>query len=139
MKIDTTTGDVAICGATIPANLTLVNFLANPVYRGSIKVSENLPFITYKFDVTCAGRKYVPSLYFKAGSLTWTTIYVSDSRDNSSWNDWSEADEKKNLQDLVDMLAAQGISNGQRFTWGMVEATYDPRAGASSITVRYLL
>jgi hypothetical protein len=138
MKIDAVTGDIEICGMVVPADLILMNLLANIKYRECIKISENSPFATYKFDVTCAGRKYVCSLYFKAGSLTRMTIYVSESRDSSSWSDWSEADEQKKLQHLVDMLVAQGISNRQRFAWGMIEATYDPRAGASSITVQYL-
>lgn len=138
MKINIATGDLTICQTALPADLTLVDFLANPAYQGSSKIIENPPYATYKLDANCAGKRYVCSLYFKAGFLEWTTIYISDCQDSTSWNDWSETAEQQKLQSLVGVLAAQGIANGQRFAWGSVEAIYDPRAGTSSITVRYL-
>ncbi|WDD92273.1 hypothetical protein Bsp3421_002270 [Burkholderia sp. FERM BP-3421] len=137
MKIDISTGNLTICGTKIPANLKLADFFSRPEYRASKKISENLPFATYKFDSKCENMNYISSLYFKGEVLIWVTIYISDARGNSGWGGWSDVDEKQKLQHLIGMLAAQGISNGQQFSWGIVEATYDPRAGASSVTVRY--
>jgi hypothetical protein len=137
MKIDAATGSFTICQTVFPADLTLTAFRASPAYQGRSKILESPTFVTYKLDVTCAGKSYLLTLYFKSDALAWVTIYISDPRGSSSWDDWSEAAEQQKLQSLVSMLAAQGIASGQKFAWGTVEATYDPRAGASSITVRY--
>lgn len=137
MKIDTATGDVTICQTMFPADLTLVDFLANPAYPNRSKILENPPFASYKVEAACAGKRYVSSFYFKAGVLEWVTIYISELQGSGSWNDWSEAVEQQKLQALVAVLTGLGIANGQRFAWGTVEAVYDPRAGVSSITVRY--
>lgn len=138
MKIDHATGSLTICDATVPRDLVLVDFLANPGFPNRRKVVENPPFVTYKFESVCGGCRYLPSLYFRAGTLAWVSVYVSEQSASQDWADWRESAERQTLKTLVDILADQGIANGQRFNWGTVEATYDPRAGASTITVRYL-
>jgi hypothetical protein len=137
MKIDIATGNLEVCKTKINANLKLAEFRLRPIYLISKKISDNFPFLVYKFDAECEDEKYAVSLYFKEESLIWVSVYISSHRGISCWSDWSEVDENKNLQHLIGMLAAQGISSGQQFSWGIVEATYDPREGASSVTVRY--
>ena len=138
MKIDIATGSLTICETTVPASLTLIDFLSSAAYQNHMKVSENGPFATYKIESICCGKRFISSLYFKDGVLSWTSVYVSDSAATSNWASWSAVAEQQKLQSFVDSLADQGISNGQRFSWGTVEATYDQRSGASSVTVRYL-
>jgi hypothetical protein len=138
MKIDVGTGSITICEVSIPRDLTLVDFLVNPSYLNRTKVVENPPFATYKFECSCGGLRYIPSLYFRDGALAWVSIYVSDLPASGGRADWSDSEEHRSLKTLVDLLAAQGIANGQCFNWGAVEATYDPRAGASTATVRYI-
>ncbi|CAE6777874.1 hypothetical protein [Paraburkholderia haematera] len=138
MKIDTTSGDLAICGAVIPASLTLSEALVSAMFQRRTKVLENGPFVSYKVESICGNCKYISTLYFLSGALESISVNVADPDSAKGWENWSQAEEQKKLQFLVDQLIRQGIINGQHFPWGNVNASYDQRAGESSITIRYL-
>jgi hypothetical protein len=137
MNIDTTNGTLTVCQSVIPSTLTLQEFLASAMYQPHTKVLENGPFVTYKIESICDNYKYISTLYFQSGLLDSISLYVSDSSPATGWGSWSEAEEQKRLQSLVDLLTQQGIANGQRFAWGIVSASYDQRSGDSSITIRH--
>ncbi|WP_214878052.1 hypothetical protein [Paraburkholderia strydomiana] len=137
MNIDTTNGTLTVCQTVIPSTLTLQEFLASAMCQPHTKVLENGPFVTYKMESICDNHKYISTLYFQSGLLDSISLYVSDSSPATGWGSWSEAEEQKRLQSLVDLLTQQGIANGQRFAWGIVSASYDQRSGDSSITIRH--
>ena len=137
MNIDTTNGTLTVNQIVIPATLTLQEFLPGAMYQPHTKVLENGPFVTYKTGSICDDHKYTFVLYFQSGLLDSISLCVSDSSPATGCGSWSEAEEQKWLQSLVDLLTQQGIANGQRFAWGIVSASYDQRSGDSSITIRY--
>ena len=137
MSIDTTNGTLTVGQSVIPSTLTLQEFLAAAMYQPHTKVLENDPFAMYKIESTSDDHKYISALYFQSGLLDSISLYVSDSSPATGWGSWSEAEEQKRLQSLLDLLTQQGIANGQRFAWGIVSASYDQRSGDSSITIGY--
>jgi hypothetical protein len=137
MKINTVTGDVDVCGMFIPQTLTLDAALHNAAFKTANRSDQPGGYTRLALERQCNDSKYIVWMFFVVDRLSWISIYVDDHPQRGGWSDWSEVDERKLLAGLVRSLTQQGISNGQHYSWGEVSASYDQRAGAASITVRY--
>ena len=57
--------------------------------------------------------------------------------DPDPWSRWSEAEERKGLEKLLQILTQQGVRNDQVFPWGTVHGSYDPRSACAALGVFY--
>lgn len=137
MKINTVTGDVSVCGTIIPPSLTLGAALQDAAFKTANRIDQPGGYTRLAVERQCDDSKYIIWMFFVEDRLSWVSIYVDDRHQGGDWSAWSEGEERKMLAGLVRILAQQGISNGQRYSWGEVSASYDQRAGAASITMRY--
>ncbi|NML64718.1 hypothetical protein HHL22_05815 [Hymenobacter sp. RP-2-7] len=53
-----------------------------------------------------------------------------------SWDDWSEAAERRWAQEFDEWLTQQ-VGRARTFAWGSAWAGYDPRSAGSSIVIHY--
>ncbi|MGH8780358.1 hypothetical protein [Paraburkholderia sp.] len=138
MKIDIPTGDLDICGTTIPSLLTLRAAMQGRSFQSAER--SHLPggYTKLVLEFRCDDCGYIVWTYFLGDRLSCVSIYLVDHAQEEGWSNWSEAAESASLDKLVKVLTQQGISNGQRFSWGDVSASYDPRAGVAGTTIRYL-
>jgi hypothetical protein len=76
-------------------------------------------------------------LYFSRDKLIRAEFYLIAGT-GLSWADWSEADEiskKDRLTALVDRIYA--ATPPLRFDWGILECTFDARAGSSQVIASF--
>ncbi|MEQ5840509.1 hypothetical protein N0A02_13845 [Paraburkholderia acidicola] len=137
MKINTVTGDVSVCGTVVLSNLTLAAALQDAVFKTANRIDRPGGYTRLAVERQCNDSKYIVWMFFVVNRLSWISIYVDDRHRRGDWSDWSEVEERRMLAGLVQILEQQGISNGQRYSWGDVLASYDQRAGVANITVRY--
>lgn len=85
MKIDTTSGDLTICGAVNPASLTLNEALVTATFQRRTKVLENGSFVSYKVESICGNCKYISTVCFQCGALESISVNVADLDSAKGW------------------------------------------------------
>lgn len=84
------------------------------------------------------GDYFILSLGFYVNALKMIELIVSkDPFDlTADWNSGSECDELAILQKLQVWLRTE-LGHEGNFEWGEAQATYDPKGGSSSVSIRY--
>lgn len=78
------------------------------------------------------------SLGFYVNALKMIELIVSKERFDLpvNWDSWSEQKELDTLKELRVWLRNE-LGREGKFEWGYATATYDPKSGSSSISIRY--
>jgi hypothetical protein len=81
---------------------------------------------------------FILALCFQDNSLRQFNLVVNEEAfpASSSWNDWDEQVEKNKLIRYKAWIKAHLGYEGT-FSWGQINASYDSKGGASTISVRY--
>jgi hypothetical protein len=140
---ETTSG---VCSFTpsqvvLAAHTTEAYFRTTPLGSTCAISTPNAGFNWYRLAAPCLidGDLFVVSLCFALGSLSSLSISMSVGQADPSWSTWSESDElAKNLRHQAILQRHYGPGPAPyKFAWGEVDASYDPRGGASTIAIRY--
>lgn len=99
---------------------------------------------SYSFSpVTLHGRRFLPSIYFTDGMVTFVSLTWADpERSSDGWKDWSKERElevaRADAAWVSSVLKGVGtMTDTYSFDWGTISSGYDDRTGGSSIVVRY--
>jgi hypothetical protein len=86
-----------------------------------------------------AGRPFRLGLYFHGERLEMAVLALDEPAFGTSWADWSLATEMARKAAHEDWLAAidPSLGEGRGFPWGVLDSTYDQKAGGSQIVLRY--
>ncbi len=81
---------------------------------------------------------FIMSLCFKQEKLSELSILISDNPFdlNSSWDNWSEKEEKEKLKKYQEWLNKE-LDKENEFNWGTAWASYDQKGCSTSIGIRY--
>ena len=138
--IDKTNGELVIesIPLRIGPRLSRSEFLSLPVGKAAKIVVKNEPFCSYNIGRhKISGLIFIVIIYFYNESLESVSLTSVDEKSGQSWADWSEEKEleKKEIHDrwLNQMLG----KSSSHYKWGEVWSGYDPKAGFSSIEIRY--
>ena len=118
--------------------LSRSEFLSFPIGKSAKIVVKNEPFCSYNIGKhEISGFIFAVTIYFYYETLESISISSVDN-ESTLRSDWSEEKEleKKEIHDrwLNQML---GKSSSHYYKWGEVWSGYDPKAGFSSIEIRY--
>ena len=138
--IDKTSGELVIesIPLRIGPSLSRKDFLSLPVGKSAKIGVKNEPYCSYNIGRhNISGLDFVVTIYFYNEYLESISISSVDDASSKSWSDWSEEEEllRKEIHDrwLKNLL---GRTNSP-YKWGEVSSGYDPKAGFSSIDIRY--
>jgi predicted NACHT family NTPase len=89
-------------------------------------------------NIQIDNKYFIISLCFKEDELTELSMVLDDKLFDlsSDWSSWNEQKEKEDLKKYQGWLNKE-LGEETKFHWGDVWASYDPRAGSSSIGIRY--
>lgn len=137
MKINPTTGELQIGrpGSSVGSNLTKADFLASVEGQTARLSVAGLDFATYAISVKDDLGEFLLRLVFKGQKLDTVSVTKGDSTCN--WSDWSEENEMRTKAEHDRLLATILGAPPYRFPWGEIVSDYDPRGGASTISIRY--
>jgi hypothetical protein len=137
--IDRATGALHGDGLALPigAGLSRTAFLASPLGAGAVVWVQNEPYCSFRTDLRAGAARFAAVCWFRGSLLTHVSLYLLADDSGASWDEWSEAAERQRQQAHDAWLRAQLGRPPYRYSWGTVESSYDPRAGASEIVVRY--
>lgn len=137
MKINPTTGELQIApsGFALMPSLTKAAFLASAEGKTAWMSVANPPFATYALSVNDDSGEFVLRLVFNQEKID--TVSVAKGHSSRNWTDWSEENEMQIKAEHDRLLAAMLGAAPHRFPWGEVVSDYDPRSGASTISIRY--
>ena len=138
--IDEKSGEIVIesIPLRIGPRLSRAEFLSLPVGKSARIVVKNEPFCSYNI-----GTHEISSLIFTVTVYFYNELLESVSMSSvidelgTSWTDWSEQKElkRKEIHDTwLKNLLGRASSH---YKWGEVWSGYDPKAGFSSIEIRY--
>lgn len=77
-------------------------------------------------------------LCFKNDSLDYIDFGFSDESQlkDISWTNWSEQNELSK-KELYEKWLSKNFGTKRKFTWGNIEAYYEPRGGTTAMVLRY--
>ena len=78
------------------------------------------------------------TIYFYDELLESVSITSVDDNSSESRSDWSEENELKRKEIHDQWLKNLLVNTSSHYAWGGVWSGYDPKAGFSSIEIRYL-
>ena len=140
--IDRTTGQIQLPSDGIHVGPLLVreHFLASPLAKQRRELVRNEPHCSFVLPtVRFHDHSFAWSFWFHGSVLQRVTIQFVDAEFGSSWSDWSEERELARKRFHDSFLQSELGTNWrhQRFSWGTVDSSYDPKGGFSSIGVTY--
>ncbi|GAB3782930.1 hypothetical protein GCM10028818_39810 [Spirosoma horti] len=138
--IDRTTGSITLSATCqLKAGDTFSELLALQLGESQEVADRNngWKWLTIK-NLEVAGDYVIISLCFYADALKQIELIVSENRFDLSddWHSWSERNELVILKKLRTWLRNE-LGREGKFDWGEVWASYDPKGGSSSISLRY--
>ena len=138
--IDNKSGELVIesIPLRIGRRLSRSEFLYLPVGKAAKIVVKNEPFCSYNIGQhEISDLVFVVIIYFYGELLESVSLTSVDDKTSESWTDWSEEKEleKKEIHErwLNQLLGKSSF----QYKWGEVWSGYDPKAGFSSIEIRY--
>ncbi len=139
--IDPASGEVVLDGESLGPRTSRETFSKLNCARGAELSIENGAHRTYRLarPKTIDRREVAVDLQFLGDRLKVIEIALLDERFGKSWDDWSEANEKARMRAHTEWLrdSFEGKRGRWELPWGVVESTYDPRGGGSSIRIAY--
>jgi hypothetical protein len=121
----------------IGPRLSRTEFLSLPVGKSASIIVRNEPFCSYNIGThEISGLIFTVTVYFYGELLESVSISFVEN-ESTSLSDWSEQKEleKKEIHDTwLKSLPGKASSH---YKWGEVWSGYDPKAGFSSIEIRY--
>ena len=140
MKIDPATGRIAFHALrfTPGPKLTRAEFLRMPVAAASTPGDRHGPWSRYQLPVVPQrDTELYAVLHFEAERLASLDLFHSAERFGRSWAEWTQQRELARKAFHEHWLAAElGLKEG-RYRWGEIRSVYDPRGGASLISITY--
>jgi hypothetical protein len=74
--------------------------------------------------------------FFKDDLWCFDLDFTDEQQKNISWDNWNEVSEIKR-KEIYDNWLTKIIGKRRKFNWGTIGAYYDPRAGFTSIKIKY--
>ena len=140
MKIDPATGRTVFhaLGFSFGPTLTRAQFLRLPVAAASTPGTPHGKWSRYQLPVMPQrDTELYAVLHFDGERLASLDLLHSAARFGTSWAEWTQAREQARQAFHEQWLAAEvGLPCG-RYRWGEVSSNYDPRGGASLISIAY--
>ncbi len=134
-------GIVRLARGELGRETTRQAFLKMPLARDAELAIENGKYRTYRLarPQLIDEREFAIDLYFEDERLKSIDLALLDPRFGTSWDDWSEASEKRRMAAHTKWLRGflDGDGPGWKFAWGTIESNFDPRGGGSSIRIGY--
>ena len=122
----------------IGPRLTRTEFLSLPVGKSAHIVVKNEPFCSYNIGPhEISGLIFIVTVYFYNELLESVSISSVNDELGTSWSDWSEQKELKKIEIHDAWLKNLLGRESSHYKWGEVWSGYDPKAGFSSIEIRY--
>lgn len=122
---------------SISRGLTRSAFLSSPLCSGAKMLIKNEPYCTWKLGGEYRSAiSFVITLCFHDERLIRVDLTHVDPRYGTSWSDWSDEKEAQRKAEHDRWLKGH-LGSKRTFGWGKVSSDYDPRAGASSISIAF--
>ena len=137
--IDKNTGEVVV--ESVPIRLgpsfTRSAFQSSPLSNTSHQLIKNEPFCSFLVAPReISGLVFFISLWFFGEQLEFISL-ATDDGSNRSWSNWSKEAEIKRKSIHDRWLASLLGPAPYLYNWGEIMSVYDPKAGDSSIIIRY--
>jgi hypothetical protein len=139
--LDPASGALVFDRGAVEPGLTRRRFLRSPLARRAKLDVANRSYRTYALaqPLRLDERVVAAELSFEGESLREVSLALVDARFGTSWDDWSQKKELARKAAHTKWLRTFLDGAGPRWTlsWGVVESTFDPKGGGSSISIIY--
>jgi hypothetical protein len=139
--IDIDNGDIYINNGNfvIKKGLSKNNFINSNLFNEVLHQDDDI-YTRYFIKPQLIGNDYFfINLYFDSKNIL-QLVDISMLDDDGSWPIWENWSEEKELsrRERHNKWLEDNIGKNQyKYSWGSISSTYDPRSGASSITINY--